>query len=195
MTPPEAVLEFYGGTGRTPQGHGLQDVWAFSEQQLESVHDYIQWLFPTSAASRYHPLAPILNSAVIDEFQSNQELTGKLLRSLERMLSFWGLELQHCEVAPTIREAAEGEASRRRWQTPGNHNLLRLTRVLDSLRELGLGRYSLALYLYLEAAHLKKPRRIPYESVQLWRRAAGLEGAPARAPGLLERLKAWFRRL
>ncbi len=188
--PSSALLEFYRGRSRTPQGHDLEEVWAFSAEQLESVHDYIQWLFPTRSPSRFHPLAPILDEATLGQFRQSESLQQAVLRSLEVMLQFFGLALERCEVAPTVREDPQGEARRRLWQSPGNHNLLRLTRMIDSLHSLGLERYALSLYLYLEGAHQRHPERLPYDSLVLWRKAAGLAGEPPRAPGLWERWKA-----
>lgn len=181
VTPASAVLEFYLGTGSDLQGRTLEQIWSFSDAQLESIHDYIQWLFPTSSPSNYNPLAPTLDASTIRHFRDSEALQEKLLRSLDLMLRFFGLDLQPCQVAPTVSEAPGGKAQRRRWQVPGNHNLLRLTRILESLHFLGLQRYALSFYVYLEAAHLKSPRRIPYDSLCLWRSVVGLSGPPPRA--------------
>jgi len=192
VTQASALVEFYLGRGRTPQGHCLEEIWSFSTEQLESVHDYIQWLFPTRSPSRFQPLAPILDEATVKQFRHTESLQQAVLRSLEVMLHFFGLALQRCEVAPTVSEDPRGQARRRAWQSPGNHNLLRLTRMIDSLHSLGLERYALSLYLYLEAAHRKHSQRIPYSSLVLWRKAAGLTDEPPRAAGLWERWKARF---
>lgn len=42
----EQITNFLKGTGKDKQGRTLQDIWNFSDEQLESTHNYIQWLFP-----------------------------------------------------------------------------------------------------------------------------------------------------
>ncbi len=54
------------------------------------------------------------------------------------MLWFFGLEAEGGGAALRVRPGAEYERVRADWQYPGSHNFLRITRMLTSLRTLGL---------------------------------------------------------
>ena len=40
------LTDFYRGTGTDVEGRTLAEIWAYSDAELEGVHDFIQWLFP-----------------------------------------------------------------------------------------------------------------------------------------------------
>lgn len=40
------LVEFYRGTGEDAEGRKLADVWAFSDDEMESHHDFIYACFP-----------------------------------------------------------------------------------------------------------------------------------------------------
>jgi hypothetical protein len=61
----------------------------------------------------------------------------------------------------------------RGWLHAGNHNHLRLTRILTSLRLLGLDDQSRALFLCLEQIAGGHPHAISATTLDYWRRAAG----------------------
>lgn len=116
-----------------------------------------------------------------------------MVRATERMLAFFGLTLARCQVAPTVNPGPGYSERRRVWQGSGNHNFLRISRILESLASLGLGRYAVAFYLCLEQLYLQRPRAIPYSTLEAWRRSVGLGGFPPRAPGLWDRVLSMFR--
>jgi hypothetical protein len=60
-----------------------------------------------------------------------------------------------------------------------NHNWLRITRILKSVRLLGLEAESLALYAWLTAAYKKRRFPIPGDTFQFWTEAA--QGLPFHA--------------
>ncbi len=51
---------FLAGAGVDSQGRSIEMVLALSDDELESIHDYIQWLFPLQTRSSAQPLAPVL---------------------------------------------------------------------------------------------------------------------------------------
>lgn len=126
----------------------FDEVMAFSDEKLEACHDYIQWLFPLNEPSNYNPDAPILSQEEIDIFKTNQELKAKMIQALSLMCNFWGFEnkifgegigfpLTINNINPKITRLLAPTYS---------HNLLRITRVLKSLKLLGLS--DLAIYFY-----------------------------------------------
>ena len=57
------LVRFYRGDAPDARGRTLDDILAWDDEQLEAVHDYIQWLFPLDEPSRFNPDAPLLTPA------------------------------------------------------------------------------------------------------------------------------------
>jgi len=174
---------------------------------LETVHCYIQWMFPTDEVSQFNPDAPLVTTYVRRVFRENGELRRKLIRSLERILRFYGLEVIRPFGGPKWRvsEPWKGEIKDRpevvlvtdkwlipnqianinaghvenyrfearasNWLRPGNHNLLRLTRILRSLTLLGLPVHALALLNTLEKIATERLDVITDTTLEFWRAA------------------------
>ena len=143
--PADRVVAFYSGdvddSGRT-----LDDVWAWSDEELELVHDYIQWIFPTEQRSAVNPSAPLVTSDTARAFDASEDLREALRHSLDRMLAFYGL--RRGTTPGTVRIEIDPERFAERaanWLRPGNHNHLRLTRMMQSLSALGLSAEARAL--------------------------------------------------
>ena len=164
------LIAFYRGTGRDHRGRLLSHILGFSLDELEFHHDYIQWLFPLPEPSGANASAPLLSKEYIAAFASDESLRLALRRSLELMLQFYGLELIEdgaAEIVPSPYFAARS----RDWLTPGNHNFLRISRILRSLSLLGLGRYAVALLNCLEGIYSEHARVIGEMTLGYWRRA------------------------
>src|SRR5687767_9226697 len=43
--PMSRLTEFYRGAGTDNWGRSLAEIWAFSDDELEGIHDFIQWMF------------------------------------------------------------------------------------------------------------------------------------------------------
>jgi O-acetyl-ADP-ribose deacetylase (regulator of RNase III) len=112
--PTSRIRSFLDGSGMDNRGRTLDDILAFSDQQLESVHDYIQWLFPLTEPSRFNPFAPLLDQETILEIRKDPDSLSNLYRSLVRMLAFYEVNSH--------------------WASPWDHNLLRITRILGCCR-------------------------------------------------------------
>src|SRR3974390_3260295 len=85
------LVEFYLGHAADSEGRMISDIWNYSDEELEYHHDFIQWLFPLEVPSPVNPDAPVLDVQAREEFLRNGELRLRLARSLEVMLSFYGL--------------------------------------------------------------------------------------------------------
>ncbi len=168
------LLDFYRGEEPDIEGRMLQDIWNWSDDDLESVHDFIQWLFPLPEASQFNPDAPLLTPEEIAAFRGDELLRANLRQSFARILSFLGLTLSADE------RVSEGLNFLQRvpdiWGFP-NHNWLRITRILRSLRLLGLDSESRALYQYLEALYSSRKFPITAQTFRYWE-DAGKGAAP-----------------
>ena len=102
--------------GKTPdhRGRTLAMVLQQTDHQAEATHDYIQWLFPLDEPSRSVNGAPVLTELDIDEIKESSLAQGNLAKSASWFLGFLERN-QH-------------------WFTKYDHNHLRITRVIKSLR-------------------------------------------------------------
>jgi hypothetical protein len=164
-----SLVAFYRGDGRDHRGRLLSHVHQYSFEALEFHHDYIQWLFPLPEPSGANADAPLLSREDIAAFHADESLRTTLLRSVQLMLQFYGLELAGKDV---VKSAAFDERSRV-WLTPGNHNFLRISRMLRSLSLLGLGHYAAAFLKALEDIYAENVRTIGETTIGYWRRAVG----------------------
>jgi hypothetical protein len=170
----DPLLRFYRLEGQDARGRTLPDIWDWDDARLEAVHDYIQWLFPLPEPSAFNPYAPVLDATAIAAFHESPHLRQRLLRSLERLLAFYGLTMAAAPHQPGVRiarAASFGDRSRV-WLRAGNHNHLRLTRILTSLRLLGLEEHAAALADCLEAIAREHPHAISATTLAYWQRAA-----------------------
>jgi len=71
--------------------------------------------------------------------QSDSRIQCRLLKSYIMMLDFWGMQLNL--VTGHVLRTKDYLTRYRNWE--GSHNLLRITRCIRSLQELGLGPYAL----------------------------------------------------
>lgn len=114
----DPIVTFYEG-GHDSQGRTLEEILRWPNAEIERVHDYIQWLFPTRARSQFNARAPLVTDATVLAFATRPVLRQRLARASLRMWSFYDTP------TPT-------------WTSLGNHNQRRITRIITSLRELGL---------------------------------------------------------
>ncbi len=91
--------------------------------------------------------------------------------SLRRLLAFYGLELTG-DGELRVVETAVFEARAANWLSRSNHNHLRITRILKSLRLAGLEEEARAFYRYLEGLYGREKERISETTFGFWRGAA-----------------------
>lgn len=108
------VLAFLQGEGVDGAGRTLFEVLAFDDAALERTHDFIQWLFPLEEPSAAVPDAPVLSAGEAAAIRESTLAQCALAAATDRMDVFY----------------------RRtdRWLAPHDHNHLRITRIIRSLR-------------------------------------------------------------
>ncbi|HSZ56035.1 MAG TPA: opioid growth factor receptor-related protein [Tepidisphaeraceae bacterium] len=161
------LLDFYRLQARDSEGRTLEQIWAWSEDELEHCHDFIQWMFPLDEPSAFNSDAPLVTEEEQAAFRSEPQLQAAMRRSFSAFLEFLGLT-----VSPD-GQVVRGENFDRRlslWKYP-NHNWLRITRVLKSLRVLGFEKEAGALWHCLKDLHEKDG--FPFTgSFEYWKQAA-----------------------
>ncbi len=174
------IIEFYSGKEPDNRGRYLHDIQQWADDKLEAIHDYIQWLFPLPEASGFNLAAPILNRESIREFRARADLQDKLRVSFLWMMNFYGLEVRLGEQI-TVARASKFAANATVWLSPGNHNHLRITRILKCLSVLGLSVEAKVFFdclseIYEDEQNKPMPA-ISDETMLYWREAVGDAGS------------------
>jgi hypothetical protein len=167
---PSPLIEFYAGRGTDFAGRRLDDIWRMSLDDLEYNHDYIQWLFPLRERSGVQPDVPVLDDTVIAAFAA-PELHARLMRSAQLMAEFYGLEVVERDGTTVIRRSGLFADRSRSWLTRGNHNFLRLTRIMKSLATLGHAAVAAAWLDTLESIYAEHPEVIGATTLRYWQSA------------------------
>jgi hypothetical protein len=160
------LVHFYQGIGNDSEGRHLKDIQQWDYEQLEYVHNYIQWLFPLPERSSYNVNAPILKSEDIQKFINSTELRQELLNNLDIMLGFYGFIRYSNKILP----AANYQDRIQTWINYGNHNFLRISRILKSLKLLGLAKEADQFFQALEQIYPDNKTEIG-NSFQHWQDA------------------------
>jgi hypothetical protein len=167
------IVAFYEGSAPDDRGRLIEEILRFDDKRLEDVHDFIQWLFPLPERSGANPAAPILDDYAIEAFHVRPDLRVAFRRSFDRMLAFYGFEWSGDRIVKN-----PSFAERSGWLSPGNHNHLRLTRILRSLSLLGEAQAARVLFDALSDIYYDERRtrrnRISDRTFSFWSNAVDL---------------------
>ena len=108
------VLAFLEGEGVDGQGRTIFGVLGMDNAALEQTHDFIQWLFPLPEPSSAVPDAPVLTAAEVEAIRNSTMAQCAMAAATDRMEAFY--------------------RSYPGWLRPHDHNHLRITRIIRSLR-------------------------------------------------------------
>mmetsp|Transcript_91785 Transcript_91785/g.163355 ORF Transcript_91785/g.163355 Transcript_91785/m.163355 type:complete len:219 (+) Transcript_91785:60-716(+) len=167
------LVEFLNGTGQDHRGRYLQDLWQFDIEQMESSHDYIQWMFPSDEKSMYNRHAPVFTVEDQEVVKSDEGIKANLRKSLKQFLNFIGLSFS--PDGKTVVKAAN--FSRRLIDIYDddygdlNHNWLRITRVLRCLKLAGFEAEAHALLKMLEEIVNSEDGEEAKGSFRFWKKA------------------------
>ena len=108
------LVAFLKGSGTDTGSRRLSDIWQFDDDEIDHTHDFIQWMFPLREASGANFNAPTLLVSDIKVIQSSMQCRQNLEKSATWILAFF-------------------ERTEEIFQYT-NHNHLRVTRIIKSLR-------------------------------------------------------------
>ena len=168
------LVRFYDPYTLAPDSKGrtLTNILAWSDTKLEASHDYIQVLFPLPEGSMFNWIAPIVDESTFRAFRSRSELRNGVKKSFTRILRFYGFELQMLDGGGiAVQPATHSDKAFRNWVVGSDHNHLRITRILRSLRVLGLEREAEAFFVALRRV-FEESGKIGSTSMMFWTRAA-----------------------
>jgi len=105
------------------------EILKFTDEELELCHDQIQWMFPLHEESAFARTYPVLTPSVVEACRKSEEVKKSMVLAAERMSSFYGLGIDEPEIHKRWTKGSFGRP---------NHNLLRITRIIRSLRFMDL---------------------------------------------------------
>ena len=101
--------------GKDFKGRTIEDIWSFSDKEIEENHDFIQIVFPLNKHSQSVFHGYYLDSdQLVDELKENSQIRENILKSSKWFLSFL--------------------TRNDHWTSRYDHNQLRITRVIECLR-------------------------------------------------------------
>ncbi len=160
----DQIINYYLGSGTDDKGRTLTDVLNFTDSELESVHDYIQWLFPTFEMSAYHPEAPIFTADSAMAFVETGLIMDNARFAFDRIMQFYGMAY----LDSTNKETVVRYDFSNNWVTRGNHNFLRLTRILKFLNIVGMSNEADALFAALCGVYAAQPVVVGRRTLKFW---------------------------
>lgn len=108
------IVAFLEGEGVDGRGRTIFGVLGMDDAELELTHDFIQWLFPLPEPSSAVPDAPVLTPADVEAIRNSIMAQCALAAATDRMEAFY--RATHA------------------WLQAHDHNHLRITRIIRSLR-------------------------------------------------------------
>jgi hypothetical protein len=144
------IVEFYKGASPDIEGRYIYDILNFDYEQLENIHNYIQWLFPLNKPSYFNKNAPILTKEEIIELRNNEIIKDNIIKSFKILLKFYGFSLNESENTPIIKKGNNFNDRIKYWMTNSNHNFQRITRILKFLKLMGMENYASSFFNELQ---------------------------------------------
>lgn len=160
---PKHLLRFFRNEAADTENRKHDEILAVSEEQLEEVHDYIQWIFPTVTKSDYNNSAPVVTSEFQALFAMDKLAQCNYCKSCRKFLRYIGFDCANGVIEPI-------DTSNKFYTLPW-HNLLRITRVLESLRVTGHKDCSARLFdLLIKEVENNPDARVETITLDYWKR-------------------------
>ena len=142
------LVDFLKNTGKDKHGRTHQDILNFSDEQLESVHNYIQWIFPIREMSENVMGSPYLeNEEEIELLRKDHHVQENMIKALVRMEDFY--------------------RDNDFWLQPNDHNHLRITRIIKSIKLLNSPDNAKEFYEFI-LDRVNKFKPVTEESLRFW---------------------------
>ncbi len=108
------VLSFLQDTGPDHRGRFLSDILRFDDTAIETTHDFIQWIFPLDEPSSASADAPMLEAGEVALIRKSSLAAHSLNISVPWFCDFL--------------------KRNKHWRAAHDHNHLRITRMIKSVR-------------------------------------------------------------
>jgi len=146
MMDDKLVYDFFLGLPKDSAKLLIYDILDFDENQIEYNHNFIQWIFPTKEKSQVNDKAPQISEKFEKLFLNNETVQENFCKSCKMFLNFIGFDCS-CNKGDNVITNIK---NKKKYYDLPSHNFLRITRVLNSLRQIGNGSCSKKLFAELE---------------------------------------------
>lgn len=162
MKDDQFVINFFLGLELDSNSRTISDILSFNEQEIENTHDFIQYIFPTIEKSNYNPNAPLISENLKRLFSENVVAQENFCKTCRLFLHFCGFKcLKSNELFTPVYEKS--------FLSRPSHNLLRISRVLNSLNQIGKKSCSREIFSQIETFNFLYPKVIPTSSYEIWK--------------------------
>jgi len=141
------LREFYRNESPTPEGLMFSDFTWYDYQKMEADHAWVQWILPTKEPSAFNPDSPLLTDEDITLFKSDPVLIENYLFAVYHVMDFFDMVTMQGEACWKFYD---NRAPKRWWLESFNHNFLRMTRLLTSLKFMGYDDLAKSIFHLLE---------------------------------------------
>lgn len=166
----EYLSAFYRNEGKDVEGRTLTNIWGFSFKQKEAAHNYIQWLFPLPEKSKHNFKGPQPTLEMFEELNKDPAIRLNMLHSFKVMLNFYGLKLKK---DGTVVQTKSFKTKKNNWLKAGDHNHLRISRIIRSMKLFGFEAEAQAFYVRLLKINKAYPGKVSPSSLKFWKQYAG----------------------
>jgi hypothetical protein len=131
--------------------HEYKDFLKMKDHELDSCHNFIQWAFPTDQQSMFRHDAPQMNIETLDAIRRLREFVEpNVVGMAKHMLSFY--------------------ARNNTWQQVGDHNLLRISRIIRSLNLIISPTKAEWFYYTIRGITLRDAKQdwVPEQALRIW---------------------------
>lgn len=164
-----ALIDFYQDSGEPYDWEDI--IYNWGDAELEGTKDYIQWLFPLDKPSKFNEAAPLLTAEDIAEFNEDVDLMDRLETSLRKFLEFLGLSLVNFGGNWIVVKSSTFSSRRVVIWNTFNHNWMRITRILKSLKLLGRDDLANSFFSCLQQLRDREGIAASGDSFGYWQRA------------------------
>lgn len=140
----EDLIQFFRNAKPDDRGRMLEDILNFNTDEIERTHNFIQWIFPTRNASAVNPNAPLVTSEFEEMFLQDELAQKNYCRTCRLYLNYIGFDCEGCKGKLFRKE----DSPTRFYDIP-HHNLLRISRAMNSMKETGHKECAVCLYKLL----------------------------------------------
>lgn len=161
------IYNFYCGNGRDMYGRTFEEIISKSNVWMEFNHTFIQRLFPLDEPSGADETAPVLTEELVKKMRMNPKAIQRMKKAFTRMMKLYGFQVIYGMADNKI----ENVISHRKWHywiTFNNHNYKRISRILKSLRLMGLNEEAEKFFVVLENLYNSYSFEIGKKAYSYW---------------------------
>lgn len=168
FTDTNKIISFLEGTGQDHRGRTFKDFLEADDTYLEGCHDFIQGVVPLHEESRFATTYPILTEETVEKAKQSETIKKNLILAKERMERFYGIGKYYDDkkIEDWFNKGPRNTA---------NHNLLRVTRIIRSLRLLGLETEAQDFYETVKKSLIKFIDELMSNKMEFWRYDRGID--------------------